>query len=211
MNLVYENPRSLGGFLARGMWFPIVLSVMNVGFFVWSESLKPPCFYSLAKVSDGRPLVKDLPPSPSIADIFTSRQMNRRASERLKSIEPDLKQVDVEVQVWERTSPAVYELSALGSDREYTRVFLNAVLDEAMSDCAEEREQWRHQGLANLANGQVRVIERASPTVKDEQQWLFPVLLKSFKGLMLGLSLLLLAGGIWVGAVPKPNNVIGKR
>ncbi len=205
------NPRSLGGFLARGIWFPIVLSVVSVGFYAWSESLKPPRFCSLATVSDGRPLVDNLPPLPAIADIFASEQMNRRASEHLRSIEPDLKHVDVEVQVWRRTSPAVYELAAFGSDREYTKVFLNTVLDEVMSDCADEREQWRHQGLANLANVQVRVIDRASPAVEEVREWLLAILVKSFKGLVVGSILLLLAGGIWVGAVPKPNNFIGKR
>ncbi|MDB6005028.1 MAG: hypothetical protein JWR15_2015 [Prosthecobacter sp.] len=66
----------------------------------------------------------------TIIETVESAEMKRRALERVRALNPDLKDSDVEIRVAQNKGSAIFNILATGSEPKYTRIFLDALLDE---------------------------------------------------------------------------------
>ncbi len=85
----------------------------------------------------------------TIIETIESAEMKRRALERVRALNPDLKdkECDVAIRVARTKGSAIFNILATGSDPKYTRIFLDAVLDEFISFRQSIREQARGKVL----------------------------------------------------------------
>mgnify|MGYP003349677537 CR=1 FL=1 len=77
----------------------------------------------------------------TIIETVESAEMKRRALERVRALNPDLKDSDVEIRVAQTKGSAIFNILATGSEPKYTKVFLDALLDEFISFRQSIREQ----------------------------------------------------------------------
>ncbi len=77
----------------------------------------------------------------TIIETIESPEMKRRAWERVKALNPDLKDSDVDIRVAQTKGSAIFNILATGTEPKYTRVFLNALLDEFIAFRQNLREQ----------------------------------------------------------------------
>ena len=77
----------------------------------------------------------------TIIETIESAEMKRRAWERVKALNPDLKDSDVDIRVAQTKGSAIFNILATGPEPKYTRIFLNALLDEFISFRQSIREQ----------------------------------------------------------------------
>ena len=111
---------------------------------------KPQEFRSLAKLVAGGQLVFNDSVTwreqqedfyGTIIETIESAEMSRRAMERVKALNPDLKDCDVAIRVTRTKGSAVFNILATGSEPKYTKIFLDALLDEFISFRQSIREQ----------------------------------------------------------------------
>jgi len=77
----------------------------------------------------------------TIIETIESAEMKRRACERVKALNPDLKDSDVDIRVAQTKGSAIFNILATGTEPKYTRIFLDALLDEFISFRQSIREQ----------------------------------------------------------------------
>ncbi|HBJ86470.1 MAG TPA: hypothetical protein DDZ88_21970 [Verrucomicrobiales bacterium] len=76
----------------------------------------------------------------TIIETIESAEMKRRALERVRALNPDLKDNDVDIRVTQTKGSSIFNILATGTEPEYTRIFLDALLDEFMSFRQQIRE-----------------------------------------------------------------------
>jgi hypothetical protein len=77
----------------------------------------------------------------TIIETLESADMQRRALERVRALNPDLKDSDVEISVAQTKGSAIFDILATGTEPKYTRIFLDALLDEFIVFQQNIREQ----------------------------------------------------------------------
>lgn len=77
----------------------------------------------------------------TIIETVESAEMSRRALERVRALNPDLKDSDVAIRVARTKGSAIFNILATGPDPKYTRIFLDALLDEFIAFRQSIREQ----------------------------------------------------------------------
>ena len=111
---------------------------------------KPQEFRSQAKLVAGGQLVSNDSVSwreqqedfyGTIIETIESAEMSRRALERVRALNPDLKDCDVAIRVTRTKGSAIFNILATGSEPKYTKIFLDALLDEFISFRQSIREQ----------------------------------------------------------------------
>ena len=111
---------------------------------------KPQEFRSMAKLVAGGPMVfndsvnwKEQQQDfyGTIIETVESAEMKRRALERVRALNADLADSDVDIRVAQTKGSAIFNILATGSDPKYTRVFLDALLDEFIAFRQSIREQ----------------------------------------------------------------------
>ena len=109
----------------------------------------------------------------TIIETLESREIRRRAVDRVRALYPDMKEVDVDIQVSQIRGSAVFDVRATGVEPKYTRVFLDALLDEFVAFRNQIREQQRNKALTTLAEDVVRreknLQVKLDKLVKSEQ------------------------------------------
>jgi len=63
-------------------------------------------------------------------EILEGGELRRRALERVRSLHPELKEIDVEVRVTQTKGSSILNVAAVGEEAKYTRVYLDSLLDE---------------------------------------------------------------------------------
>jgi hypothetical protein len=111
---------------------------------------KPQEFRSLAKlVAGGGNITEDIHMRwresqmdfyGTIIETLESAEMKRRALERVRALNPDLREVDVEIRVAQTKGSAIFNVLATSPEPKYTRVFLDALLDEFIAFRQQVRE-----------------------------------------------------------------------
>jgi chromosome segregation ATPase len=111
---------------------------------------KPQEFCSLAKlVAGGGNITKDIHMRwresqmdfyGTIIETLESAEMKRRALERVRALNPDLKESDVDIRVTQSKGSAIFNILANGTEPKYTRIFLDALLDEFITFRQQVRE-----------------------------------------------------------------------
>lgn len=132
----------------------LVFALVGASLGVWRQALRitgrPQEFRSLAKLVAGGQMVfndsimwreqqQDF--YGTIIETIESAEMKRRAFERVRALNPDIKDVDVEIRVAQTKGSAIFNILATGAEPKYTRVFLDALLDEFISFRQSIREQ----------------------------------------------------------------------
>jgi len=77
----------------------------------------------------------------TIIETIESAEMHRRALERVKALNPDIDDCDVSIRVAQTKGSAIFNILATGPEPKYTRIFLDALLDEFISFRQSVREQ----------------------------------------------------------------------
>lgn len=110
---------------------------------------RPQKFRSLAKLVAGGTLVlndsvrwreQQVDFYGTIIETLGSAEMKRRAIERVRALHPELKDADVEIRVVQTKGSAIFNVLATGTEPKYTRVFLDALLDEFIAFRQQIRE-----------------------------------------------------------------------
>lgn len=77
----------------------------------------------------------------TIIETMESAEMKRRALDRVRALNPDLKDHDVEILVSQHKASAIFSVQARSADGQYAKVFLDALLDEFIAFRQSIREQ----------------------------------------------------------------------
>lgn len=79
----------------------------------------------------------------TIIETLESAEMKKRAMARVQALQPNLKGTNVDIRCSQVEGSATFSVTAIGAEPKYTRVFLDALLDEFVAF----RQQIRSQGL----------------------------------------------------------------
>jgi len=160
--------------LRRRWWFLMLTSAIGVCAMALKDAGKPQAFNSLAKLVAGGRVVGAQQGAGSYLEYLTdfygtiietleSSEMRRRALERVAALNPDLKESDVEIRVLQNRGSAIFNVAAVGSDQKYTRVYLDALLDEFMLFREQERDLKKNKALVALN----QAVKERSAEVED--------------------------------------------
>ncbi|MDI1315075.1 hypothetical protein [Prosthecobacter sp.] len=94
----------------------------------------------------------------TIIETVESAEMSRRARERVRALNPDIQESDVAIRVAQTKGSAIFNILATGSEPKYTRIFLDALLDEFIAFRQSIREQaqgtWLQRFLQEVVSKQ---------------------------------------------------------
>ncbi|WP_395744125.1 polysaccharide biosynthesis tyrosine autokinase [Prosthecobacter sp.] len=136
--------------LRRRWWFLLLTASIGVCVQALRITGRPQEFRSLAKLVAGGQLAfndnvtwreqqQDF--YGTIIETVESAEMKHRALERVRALNPDVKDSDVEIRVAQTKGSAIFNILATGSEPKYTRIFLDALLDEFIGFRQNIREQ----------------------------------------------------------------------
>ncbi|WP_395748702.1 polysaccharide biosynthesis tyrosine autokinase [Prosthecobacter sp.] len=158
--------------LRRRWWFLLLTASIGVCVQALRITGRPQEFRSLAKLVAGGQLSFDNSVTwreqqadfyGTIIETVESAEMKRRALERVRALNPDLKDSDVEIRVAQTKGSAIFNILATGSEPKYTRIFLDALLDEfiAVRQTVRETAQGKvlQQFLQEVLNKQKAMDE----------------------------------------------------
>jgi uncharacterized protein involved in exopolysaccharide biosynthesis len=86
------------------------------------------------------------------SDILESAEMSRRAVERVKALNPDLIESDVTIRATQTKGSGILIIRANGQEPKYTRIFLDALLDEFIAFRHSTREDAQGLELQKVLN-----------------------------------------------------------
>lgn len=153
--------------LRRRWWFLLLTAAIGVCFQALSISNKPTQFISLARLVAGGRMMSAASAGPqyieylqdfygTIIETLESAEMKKHANERVRALYPDLKVSDVDVKVSQNKGSAIFNVAAIGTDIQYTRFFLDALLEEFRAFRDQIREQQRDKALNALIEDVVK-------------------------------------------------------
>lgn len=118
----------------------------------------------------------------TIIETLESAEMKRRAVERVRALHRELKETDVEVRVAQTKGSAIFNILVTGREPKFTRIFLDALLDEFMGFRRHLQEQLgKTDGKLDVA-----IQERATPASENVEDWIMPVTVGAIGGGLLG-------------------------
>ncbi|MCF7788511.1 MAG: polysaccharide biosynthesis tyrosine autokinase [Prosthecobacter sp.] len=136
--------------LRRRWWFLLLTASIGVCVQALRITGRPQEFRSLAKLVAGGQLAfndnvtwreQQADFYGTIIETIESAEMKRRALERVRALNPDVKDSDVEIRVAQTKGSAIFNILATGSEPKYTKIFLDALLDEFIGFRQNIREQ----------------------------------------------------------------------
>lgn len=151
----------------RRWWFLLLTSAIGVCFQALLVAGKPQQYISLAKLVAGGRMVSSTQGAPGYVEYLTdfygtiietlqSAEMHRHALERVRALNPELHEAAVDVHVTQNKGSAIFNVAAIGTDRKFTEVFLDALLDEFKGLREEIRVEQRNKALTALADDVVK-------------------------------------------------------
>lgn len=165
-SLLRDNPwRDKLGALASTLMVIMMMGMSTV--VLVGCKRQPQQFISLAKLVAGGRMVASPNGGPAYVDYLQdfygtiietleSAEMRRHALERVRALNPDLKESDVDVKVTQNKGSAIFNVAAIGREPKFTRVFLDALLDEFRAFREQIREQQRNKAVTSMAEDVVR-------------------------------------------------------
>jgi polysaccharide biosynthesis transport protein len=152
--------------LRRRWWFLLLTASIGVCFQALRITGKPIEYKSVAKLVAGGRIVD--PSSPvmwqeqlqdfygTIIETIEDGSLRNRALGRMRTLYPDMKESEVEIQVVQNKGSAIFNVLATGRESEYTQKFLNSLIDEFIGQRAQVREQALGKVLTTFADGVIR-------------------------------------------------------
>ncbi len=153
------------GFLACAGLALLTVSLTSI--ILVSCKKQAPRFVSTAKLVAGGRMVSNTAGAPgyvdylqdfygTIIETLESAAMRNQAKERVRLLNPELKECDVEIRTTQNKGSAIFNVAATGPEPKFTRVFLDALLDEFRAFRDQIREQQRNKALTAMAEDVVK-------------------------------------------------------
>lgn len=177
--------------LFLGVCVSVILGVSaGVSIQAFRITSKPQSFISLAKLVAGvRMEISSADTSDSedpgavyseVLKTLESEEISRRALDRVRALHPEVKESEVEIRASQNRGSAIFNIRAFGTEPKYTRLFLDALLDEFINFRNAD------PGLRDK-KPTIHIMERASSAVEDLQDWALPIAVGVVVGGLVGL------------------------
>lgn len=102
----------------------------------------------------------------TIIETLESAEMKKRAMARVHALHPDLKDSNVDIRVAQTKGSAIFNVFAIGSEPKFTKIFLDALLDEFIAF----RQQIREQGLERALNTFTETVVKKSKELQERTE-----------------------------------------
>lgn len=102
----------------------------------------------------------------TIIETLESAEMKKRAHSRIRALYPDLKISNVDIRAEQLKKTALFNVFSTGEEPKFTRVFLDALLDEFLA----LREQTRERGLERALNTLSETVVVKSKELQDKTE-----------------------------------------
>lgn len=162
--------------LRRRWWFLLLTASIGVCIMALRITSKPDTYQSLAKlVAGGRIVAQEGNVGwqeqltdfyGTIIETLESAEMKKRALARVHALHPDLKDTNVEIRVAQTKGSAIFNVFAVGSEKTFTKIFLDAMLDEFVAF----RQQIREQGLERALNTFTETVVKKSKELQERTE-----------------------------------------
>lgn len=162
--------------LRRRWWFLLLTASIGVCVQALRITGKPDTYQSLAKlVAGGRIVAQEGNVGwqeqltdfyGTIIETLESAEMKKRALARVHALHPDLKDTNVDIRVAQTKGSAIFNVFAVGSEPKFTKIFLDAMLDEFVSF----RQQIREQGLERALNTFTETVVKKSKELQERTE-----------------------------------------
>jgi capsular exopolysaccharide synthesis family protein len=162
--------------LRRRWWFLLLTASIGVCIMALRITSKPDTYQSLAKlVAGGRIVAQEGSVGwqeqltdfyGTIIETLESAEMKKRALARVHALHPDLKDTNVEIRVAQTKGSAIFNVFAVGSEKTFTKIFLDAMLDEFVAF----RQQIREQGLERALNTFTETVVKKSKELQERTE-----------------------------------------
>lgn len=102
----------------------------------------------------------------TIIETLESAEMKKRAMARVNALHPELKdsKANVDIRVAQTKGSAIFNVFAIGAEPKYTKIFLDALLDEFIAF----RQQIRERGLESALNTFTEMVVKKSKELQDK-------------------------------------------
>lgn len=99
-------------------------------------------------------------------EILTGSTLRQRALDRVRSLHPNIKPVEVEIKVAQQRGSSILNVGGTGPEPEYTRHFVDALLDEYMAF----RKEMIETSITSAANKVIQEVLTREKMVKETRQ-----------------------------------------
>jgi len=166
--------------LRRRWWFLLLTAAIAVCVQTLRITGKPTEYLAIGKVVVGMQVraggEKGGPPVIDITnqqdfygtqmEILLGGELRRRALERVRGLNPELKEIDVDVRVTQARGSSILNVAAVGEEKQYTRIFLEAILDEYIAF----RKEMIEKSLGSTMNKVIEEVLSREKKVKETEQ-----------------------------------------
>lgn len=161
------SSRSFIRVVAFGFWIPILIAIVASIVVVQIHQNDSTRFISLARLVAGGRMVSASTSGPqyaeymqdfygTIIETLESAELRKNAKERVQALYPDMRPSAVELKVTQNKGSAIFNVAAIGSEPKFTRMFLDALLDEFRAFREQIREQQRNKAINTLVEDVVK-------------------------------------------------------
>ncbi len=102
----------------------------------------------------------------TIIETLESAEMKKRALGRVHALHPDLKDSNVDIRVSQTQGSAIFNVFAVGSEPKFTKMLLDALIDEFIAF----RQQTREQGLERALNTFTETVVKKSKELQERTE-----------------------------------------
>lgn len=162
--------------LRRRWWFLLLTASIGVCIQALRITGRPDTHQSLAKLVAGGRIVANegnvgwqeqlTDFYGTIIETLESAEMKKRALARVHALHPDLKDTNVDIRVAQTKGSAIFNVFAIGSEPKFTKIFLDAMLDEFVAF----RQQIREQGLERALNTFTETVVKKSKELQERTE-----------------------------------------
>ncbi|MEQ1749583.1 MAG: polysaccharide biosynthesis tyrosine autokinase [Prosthecobacter sp.] len=162
--------------LRRRWWFLLLTASIGVCIQALRITGQPDTHQSLAKLVAGGRIVSNegnvgwqeqlTDFYGTIIETLESAEMKKRALARVHALHPDLKDTNVDIRVAQTKGSAIFNVFAIGSEPKFTKIFLDAMLDEFVAF----RQQIREQGLERALNAFTETVVKKSKELQERTE-----------------------------------------
>ncbi len=155
--------------LRRYWWIIFLTTSLGIAWQTYKELQRKPVYHSNAKMHVADRMA--VPGSEAYQEMLTnfygtqvefmtSEPVRQRARERVRALTPDFSPVPVSVGATVKPETSIFLLRAFGSEPDYTRAFLNAVMEEYINFRKEMRAQTSESTLLAIKDELIRLEEK---------------------------------------------------
>jgi len=101
-------------------------------------------------------------------EILKSGELRRRALDRVRSLHPELKEIDVNIEVSQTRGSSILNVAAVGGEAKYTHIYLDEVLNEYIAF----RKEMIEKSLGSTMNKVIEEVLGREKKVKETEQTL---------------------------------------